>query len=74
MQRHFEPFCFFLQTDRAQLAYQSRPIMRYLLGKSCRIFFVWVSHAEYTLSEDAQTVDTSPRHSFLQQLRDRTLM
>jgi len=46
-QRHFEPFCFFLQADPAQFAYQPCPIMRYLPGNSCRNFFVCASHAQY---------------------------
>jgi hypothetical protein len=44
-QRHFEPFCFFFQADPAQLAYQPCPIMWYLRAKSCRNFFIRVSHA-----------------------------
>jgi hypothetical protein len=74
-QRLFEPFCFFLQADPAEFAYQPCPIMRYLRGNSCRNFFVCVSR-DMPLSEDAQTVDTSSRRvgkeSFLQGLRDRT--
>jgi hypothetical protein len=44
-QRHFEPFCFFFQADPAQLTYQPCPIMRYSRAKSCRNFFIRVSHA-----------------------------
>ena len=44
-QGHFEPFCFFFQADPAQLTYQPCPITRYLCAKSCRNFFIRVSHA-----------------------------
>ena len=75
-QRHFEPFCFFLQADQAQFAYQPRPIMRYLRGTSYRNFFVYVSHAICLCPRMRKRLThylgRVGKQSFLQGLRERT--